>query len=145
VRPAGWALLALLAACGPKAPGGPAPAIRLASPDDELKVSAVLEAVVIGDTRQAGIDSLFVPGATVIANGTNQVGAPRLAGVQFGGQAAVTTSQVNVREDVAWASVDYRWFSDDRTQVRLGKATVVLAPSRGGTWKVVQLHSSSSR
>ena len=138
-------VLSALAACAPSKPRGSAPSPRLADPEAETRVSAVLEAIVVGDTRQGGIDTLFVPGANIISNGSNRVSAPRLAGVHFGGQAAVTTSQVNVRQDVAWATIDYRWFSEDKKQVHLGKATLVLAPARGGTWKVVQLHSSSSR
>lgn len=140
-------LVAVLVACSPSTPAGtPSPAARLADPDAEAYVSAVLEAVVVGDTRPAAVDTLFVSGATIIANGNNRISAPRLAGVMYGGQAAITTSQVNVRQDMAYASIDYRWFSDDRSEVRLGKATLVLAPARGGsTWKVVQMHSSSSR
>jgi hypothetical protein len=136
---------AALSACAPASSSTSAPSVRLADPEVEAYVSAVLEAIVVGDTRQGASDTLFVPGADIISNGSNRISAPRLAGVHFGGQAAVTTSQVNVRQDVAWATIDYRWFSEDKTQVHLGKATLVLAPSRGGTWKVVQLHSSSSR
>jgi hypothetical protein len=139
------AVFAALTACAPSKSPGNAPSPRLADPEVEAHVSAVLETIVVGDTRQGGTDSLFVPGADIISNGSNRVSAPRLAGVHFGGQAAVTTSQVNVRQDVAWATIDYRWFSEDKKQVHLGKATLVLAPGRGGSWKVVQLHSSSSR
>lgn len=148
MNPGRWgAVLGLLTiACAPSPPtSAPAPGTRLADPDAEAYVSAVLEAVVVGDTRLGAVDTLFVPGAVIVANGSNRVSAPRLAGVQYGGQAAVTTSQVNVRQDVAWAAIDYRWFSENRSEVRLGKATLVLAPARGRTWKVVQMHSSSSR
>jgi len=146
-RQAAVVLALALAGCAAAAPAAaPAPASRLADPDDEARVSAALEAVVVSDTRPGGADSLFVSGATIIANGSNRISTPRLAGVMYGGRAAVTTSQVNVRQDMAWASIDYRWFSDDRKDVRLGKATLVLAPTRSGaSWKVVQMHSSSSR
>lgn len=138
------ALAALLAACAPKQQAvGPAP--RLADPNAEARVTTTLEALVVGDPHGPITDTLYAPGATVIANGATKLSGPRLAGVSFGGQAAVTSSQVNVRQDVAWATIDYRWFSEDKSQVQLGKATLVLAPGKSGTWKVVQLHSSAAR
>jgi hypothetical protein len=138
------AVWVLVAACAPSTPTS-APGPRLANPDAEARVTAALEAAVVGDPHGPVTDTLYAPGATVISNGNNRLSTPRLAGVMPGGQAAVTSSQVNVRQDVAWAVVDYRWFSDDKAQVRLGKATLVLAPLRNGVWKVVQMHSSSSR
>ncbi len=141
---AGLVVLALLAACAPK-PQAAGPGPRLADPEAEARVTATLEAMVVGDPHGPVTDSLYAPGSVVIANGSTKISGPRLAGVMFGGQAAVTSSQVNVRQDVAWASLDYRWFSEDKSQVRLGKATVVLAPGKSGTWKVVQMHSSASR
>ncbi len=137
-------LVALLAACAPKQQAI-GPATRLADPDAEARVTATLEAVVVGDPHGPITDTLYAPGAVVIANGATKLSGPRLAGVMPGGQSAVTSSQVNVRQDVAWASIDYRWFSDDKSEIRLGKATLVLAPGKSGTWKVVQVHSSSSR
>ena len=137
-------LIALLAACAPKQQAI-GPATRLADPDAEARVTATLEAVVVGDPHGPITDTLYAPGAVVIANGATKLSGPRLAGVMPGGQSAVTSSQVNVRQDVAWASIDYRWFSDDKSEIRLGKATLVLAPGKSGTWKVVQVHSSSSR
>lgn len=137
-------LIVLLAACAPKQQAI-GPATRLADPDAEARVTATLEAVVVGDPHGPITDTLYAPGAVVIANGATKLSGPRLAGVMPGGQSAVTSSQVNVRQDVAWASIDYRWFSDDKSEIRLGKATLVLAPGKSGTWKVVQVHSSSSR
>lgn len=137
-------VMIVLAACAPKAPP-PAVGPLLADPDAEQRVSQVIEAIVTGDPHGPIIDTLFTPGATVIANGSVKLGSPRLAGVMPGGQSAVTSSQVNVRQDVAWATIDYRWFSEDKTQIRLGKATMILTPTRSGTWKVVQMHSSASR
>lgn len=137
-------LIVLVAACAPKQQAI-GPATRLADPDAEARVTATLEAVVVGDPHGPITDTLYAPGAVVIANGATKLSGPRLAGVMPGGQSAVTSSQVNVRQDVAWASIDYRWFSDDKSEIRLGKATLVLAPGKSGTWKVVQVHSSSSR
>jgi hypothetical protein len=118
----------------------------MASPDDEQEVSSVLEAAVTGDPAFGAVDSLYSPAATVIANGQLRLATPRLAGVQAGGKSAVTSSEVTVREGFAWAIVEYRWFSTEQNQVRLGRATLVLAPRKGGRgWWIVHAHSSSSR
>ena len=141
-----WGSLALLLlACGPK-PTGPAPSPRLANPDAENDVSLVIEAVVVGDARGQSTDSLFAPSATVTANGLTRFASPRLAGVETGGLSAVTASEVNVREGVAWATFDYRWFSEDKQQVRLGRGLMVLIPKRGGRgWVIAALQTAQTR
>jgi hypothetical protein len=139
-------LAATLAACS----GSQAPAMsvapQLADPDAEVHVSALLEAAVTGDPKGPDADSLYSPASTVVANGALRLSTPRFAGVQPGGSAAITTSEVSVREGFAWAMVEYRWFSTEQNQVRVGRATVVLAPRRGGQgWWIVHAHSSTSR
>lgn len=141
-----WGSLALmLAACAPK-PSGPAPSPHLANPDAENDVSVVIEAVVVGDARGRSTDSLFAASATVTANGATRFANPRLAGVETGGLSAVTASEVNVRQDVAWATFDYRWFSEDKKQVRLGRGLMVLIPKRGGRgWVITALQTAQTR
>jgi len=138
--------VSVLTACaGPQAPAaGVSP--QLADPDAELEVSAILEAAVTGDPKGSGADSLYSPSSTVVANGSLRLSTPRLAGVQPGGSAAITTSEASVRGGVAWAMVEYRWFSTELNQVRIGRATIVLMPRRGGRgWWIVHAHSSTSR
>lgn len=138
-------LAGVLAACGPTAPAT-AVSPQLADPDAEQEVSTILEAAVTGDPKGSGADSLYSPSSTVVANGSLRLSTPRLAGVQPGGSAAITTSEVSVRGGVAWAMVEYRWFSTELNQVRVGRATVVLMPKRGGRgWWIVHAHSSTSR
>jgi hypothetical protein len=138
-------LAAVLAACGPAAPAT-AVSPQLADPDAEQEVSTILEAAVTGDPKGSGADSLYAPSSTVVANGSLRLSTPRLAGVQPGGSAAITTSEVSVRGGVAWAMVEYRWFSTELNQVRVGRATVVLMPRRGGRgWWIMHAHSSTSR
>lgn len=145
----GWAIAALvtmLAACAPSAPAGPAPSTRLANPDAENDVSLIIEALVVGDARGRSSDTLFAPSATVLANGATRFTNPRLAGVETGGLSAVTATEVNVRENVAWATFDYRWFSEDKTQVRLGRGLLVLVPKRAGHgWAITALQTAQSR
>jgi hypothetical protein len=139
-----FVLLVGLTACAPAAKA-PAPNPRLANPDDEADVSLVIEALVVGDPRRGSTDSMLAPSATIVANGETRFGNPRLAGVETGGLAAVTASEVNVRQDVAWAIFDYRWFSEDKTRVHLGRALMVLVPKRGGGgWLVTALESAQS-
>ena len=98
-----------------------------------------------GDPKGPGTDSLFSPTASVSADGMTRFSAPRLAGVAIGGLAAVTASEVNVRQDVAWALFDYRWFSADKKLVRQGKAMAVLTPKKAGNgWLIVALESAES-
>ena len=146
MRSVRMALVALtLASCGSPAPATSA-APRLADPDAEQHVSAILEAAVTGDPKGPAADSLYSPASTVVANGALRLSTPRFAGVEPGGSAAITTSEVTVREGFAWAMVEYRWFSTEQNQVRVGRATVVLSPRRGGqSWWIVHAHSSSSR
>ena len=114
------------------------------SMDADVRVSEVLEAIFTGDAKGTPNDSLFSPSGAVVANGTLRFSAPRLAGVQLGGESAITSTSVNVRESVAWGAVEYRWFSRDLNQVRVGRATVVLVPRPKGGWWVDQLHSSTN-
>lgn len=142
-----WVAIALtLVACAPGNPSGPATSPRLANPDAENDVSLVIEAVVVGDARGRSTDSLFAPSATVTANGVTRFSNPRLAGVETGGLSAVTASEVNVRQDVAWATFDYRWFSEDKKQIRLGRGLMVLIPKRGGKgWEITAMQTAQSR
>jgi len=117
----------------------------ISSPDADTRVSEVLEAVFTGDAKGVSNDSLYNPTGAVVANGSQRFSSPRLAGVQLGGESAITSTSVNVRDGIAWGSVEYRWFSSDMSQVRVGRATVVLTPRPKGGWWVDQLHSSTSR
>lgn len=135
---------AVLACAGPRR-AVTLPARGSISSDADAQVSNALEAIVTGDAKGNQNDSLFSPAGTVIANGTLRFRPPRLAGVQLGGESAITSTQINVRENMAWGSVEYRWFSTDLNQVRVGRATIILVPRPAGGWWVDQLHSSTSR
>lgn len=140
----GALLLLSLAGCTASVPPG-----RLAplvvDPDAESAVSAVVEGAVGADPHGAAADTLYAPNAILVADGDTRTRAPRLAGMQPDGEAAVTTSQVSVREGFAWAVVEYRWFSTDRNQVRVGRATMLLAPRRDSGWWIIHGHSSTAR
>jgi hypothetical protein len=89
-------------------------------------------------------DSLFAPGALVLADGELRGSLPRLAGVGIGGRVQLVTSQVSTSGAFVWGVLEYRWlplFESDA--VRVGVVTLVIAKRRDDSWRIVHLHSSS--
>jgi ketosteroid isomerase-like protein len=110
----------------------------------EEPVTAVLIAALAADSRHEAADSLWDPDATVVANGQMRYGPPRFAGVGAGGQIAISSSRLEVRQSLVWVFLEYRWLSLPDGPAREAKATVLLTPrqDRGG-WKIVHAHSST--
>lgn len=128
---------------GPRTPG-PAPApLVLAAPDE--RITDLLLAALQADTRMQAPDTLYTSDASVISNGEVRHVPPRFAGIEPGGEAAITASLVEVRAGVAWAWMEYRWMSTREGRVREGRATVVLLPGPGGEggWRIRHAHSST--
>ncbi len=110
----------------------------------EAPVTAVITAALEADSRMATADSLWDPDATVVANGELRYAPPRFAGVEPGGEVAITSSRLEVRQSLVWVYFEYRWLSVKEGLAREGKATVLLTPKAGGAgWKIVHLHSST--
>lgn len=139
--PGSLSLLLLAGACGP-APAPPAPVL---SPGVvEEPVTAVITAALDADRRMATADSLWDSDATVIANGELRYAPPRFAGIAPGGEVAITSSRLEVRQSLVWVYLEYRWLSVKDGLARDGKATVLLTPRSGGAgWRIVHLHSST--
>lgn len=139
----GLAILALVAACGGSRPTQ----MALLSPSVvEEPVTAVLIAALNADNKFEPADSLWDADATVVADGELRAGAPRFAGVGLGGEVAITTSRLEVRQTLIWVYLEYRWLSLKDGAAREGKATVLLTPRRNGSgWKIVHAHSSTAR
>jgi hypothetical protein len=134
-------LLVLLAGCG-KGPVAPAPVFTPGAVEEP--VTAVIQAVLDADRRMATADSLWDSDATVISNGELRYAPPRFAGIEPGGQVAITSSRLEVRQALVWVYLEYRWISVSDGVAREGKATVLLTPrNTGGGWRIVHLHSSS--
>jgi hypothetical protein len=110
----------------------------------EEPVTAVLIAALAADSRHEAADSLWDADATVVANGQMRYGPPRFAGVGAGGQIAISSSRLEVRQSLVWVFLEYRWLSLPDGPAREAKATVLLTPrqDRGG-WKIVHAHSST--
>lgn len=138
---ANLALVAVAAGCGHPAVAPP----PILSPGAvEEPITAVLTAALDADRRMATADSLWDPEATVIANGEPRYAPPRFAGIESGGEVAITSSRLEVRQSLVWVYLEYRWLSLKDGLAREGKATVLLTPKGGvGGWKIVHLHSST--
>jgi hypothetical protein len=109
----------------------------------EEPVTAVITAALEADLRMAPSDTLWAADATVIANGALRYAAPRFAGIEPGGEVAITTSRLEVRQSLVWVYLEYRWLSIKEGSAREGRATVLLTPKTGGGgWRIVHAHSS---
>ena len=139
--PGKLSLLLLAVGCG-HPPAAPPPVL---SPGVvEEPVTAVITAALDADRRMATADSLWDPDATVVANGELRYAPPRFAGIEPGGDVAITSSRLEVRQSLVWVYLEYRWLSVKDGLARDGKATVLLTPRSGATgWKIVHLHSST--
>jgi hypothetical protein len=139
------ALLALAAAgCGATgAARNPSPAY---SPGViEEPITAVIAAALDADRRLESADSLWAKDATVVANGELRTGPPRFAGVEAGGEVAISSSRLEVRQSLVWVYLEYRWLSMTSGLAREGKATILLTPRADGSgWRIVHAHSSTA-
>jgi hypothetical protein len=134
-------LVALVAAC---AKPQPAPAPILTPGAVEEPITAVLMAALDADRRMTTVDSLWDSEAAVVTNGELRYAPPRFAGIEPGGQVAITSSRLEVRQSLVWVYLEYRWLSVADGLAREGKATVLLTPRSTGGWKIVHLHSSTA-
>lgn len=138
------ASLALLAAAAGCAGTQAAPQGIFSPAAVEEPITAVLAAALDADRRMTAADSLWDPEAAVIANGELRYAPPRFAGIEPGGEVAITSSRLEVRQSLVWVYLEYRWLSVKEGVARDGKATVLLTPrSPEGGWRIVHLHSST--
>ena len=135
-------LVVLVSACAKPLP---APPPSILSPGVvEEPITAVLMAALDADRRMTTPDSLWDPDAAVISNGELRYAPPRFAGIEAGGQVAITSSRLEVRQTLVWVYLEYRWLSVADGLAREGKATVLLTPRSGGGWRIVHAHSSTA-
>jgi hypothetical protein len=139
---------AWLAACSQAPPPEPTLRTPVTTSLEALEADSVADVLIQHLLRSEALleesDSLFAPGAIVIADGEGRLSVPRLAGVGIGGRIQVVTSQVSTRGAFVWGVLEYRWlpvFESDA--VRGGVATVVIARLLDGAWRIVHLHSSA--
>ena len=131
--------LGLLGACG----RGPARRdIGIPVAGTTVEVDALVRAALTLDAAAArAADTLYGPEAVVLANARQRFAAPRFAGVSYGGRVTLGSASVTVEGRWAWAVIEYRWIGSQRSQVEVGRATIVCARQPGG-WRIVHVHSS---
>ena len=140
-------VLALLAVmgCGGTAVTPAAPPPVYSPGVVEEPITAVLLAALDADRRFLTADSLWDPDAIVVADGGARYAPPRFAGIEAGGEVALTASRLEVRQSLVWVAFDYRWISIRDGVAREAKATALLTPRDNGGWKIVHLHTSTTR
>ena len=104
----------------------------------------VVTAALQADTGGVGGDTLFMVGATVVADGRVRVNHPYFAGVSRDGSVTLTGYQAEIASGLAWAIVDYRWVAKDGRRGTFARATLVLEP-HGDGWQIKHVHSSTSQ
>lgn len=129
---------------GATPPPDPGVPMILEQPADE-SLGDLIAAALSADARLELAAPLYTAEAIVVANGETRQVPPRYAGLATGGEVEISSSRIEVRADVAWATVAYRWVSRLEGTAREGLATFVLVPAeRGGVgWRIHHAHSSS--
>jgi hypothetical protein len=141
---AGSALVLILGVVGCTTTVTRTPVIEASTPSSlEEPITDVIAAALNADRRLEPADSLWDPEATIIAGGVERYAPPRFAGVEPGGEVAITSSRLDVRSALAWVYVEYRWISTNEAVAREGRATVLLVPKQDGKgWRIIHAHSS---
>ena len=137
----GAALLALaLSACVTQRTSTIVPALSGPGTSDAVEevVRTALRADAAGDPSA---DTLYTPGALVIANARVRLRTPRLAGVGYGGRISIASVSATMEGRLAWVLLDYRWVNVEANNTATGRATVVCQLVEG-RWRIVHLHSS---
>ncbi len=137
------ALLLALAAAGCARNPQPLPMVEAPLLENE-SVRAVMTAALMADAAGQDADSLYLVGATIVANGLSVRLPPRFAGVGGGGTVAVTGTMMEITPYLAWGVLEYRWTPGPGGQPAYGRATFVLERA-GGSWRVKHLHTSALR
>ena len=102
----------------------------------------VVIAALVADVQGHAVDTLFMLGATVVADGRVRVSHPFFSGIRGEGQVTLTGFQAEILSGLAWVIADYRWLAKDGRTGAFARATLVLEPV-GESWRIKHAHSSS--
>lgn len=139
-RPLSVGLLLALGACA----RNPDPAMVASAVLENAQVRAVMDAALRAAAAGQPADSLYLVGATIVADGVPGSAPARLAGVRPGGAATTTGATIEITPFFAWGVLEYRWMAGTGGQPTYGRATFVLERV-GGSWRIKHLHTSSLR
>ena len=135
-------LTAILCACSRPVPMA-TPSMSSAASASETEISNVIIQALQSEAGGLRADSLYSSSANIVVNGRTRTLSPLFAGIGPGGQVAISSSQLEIRQGTAWGVVAYRWEMAD--VAREGQATFILAQAGGGRWVIQHAHSSSPR
>jgi SnoaL-like protein len=130
---------ALVAACVTRTQRLRPPATALGTP--QLMQDLAREALMLDAAGDRAADTLYAAEAIVVANARARLGAPRFAGIGYGGRVTVAAVSVTLEGRWAWLLADYRWINSQQNQAEAGRATFVCEQKPQG-WKIVHVHSS---
>lgn len=136
-------LALILAAAGCARNPRPLPMVESPILENE-SVRAVMTAALLADAAGRDADSLYLVGATIVADGLPVRLPPRFAGVRGGGTATVSGTMMEITPYLAWGVLEYRWTPGAAGQPAYGRATFVLERA-GGRWRIKHLHTSALR
>ena len=139
-RPLGLGLLLVLGACA----RNPEPVMVASAVLENQQVRAVMDAALRAAAAGRPADSLYLVGATVVADGVSGSAPVRFAGVRPGGTATASSATIEVTPYLAWGVMEYRWLAATGGQPAYGRATFVLERV-GGSWRIKHVHTSSLR
>jgi hypothetical protein len=135
------ALLLALAGCARAAQ--PVPVVQAPLLENE-NVRKVMTAALLADAAGREVDTLYMIGATVVADGLPIRLPPRFAGVRRGGTASVTGATLEITPYLAWGEMEYQWVPAAGAAPAYGRATFVMERA-GGNWRIKHLHTSTLR
>lgn len=139
-RPLCLAYLLALGACA----RNPEPVMVASAVLENQQVRAVMDAALRAAATGQPADSLYLVGATIVADGVSGSAPVRFAGVRPGGVATASGMTIEITPYFAWGVMEYRWLAGGGGQPAYGRATFVLERV-GGSWRIKHLHTSSLR
>lgn len=136
--------LGLLLACWACARNPEPITVASASMLERDQVRGVMDAALRASAAGQPADSLYLVGATVVADGVSGPAPARFAGVGAFGVATLSAATIEITPYFAWGILEYRWMPTTGGQPAYGRATFVLERV-GGSWRIKHLHTSSLR
>ena len=111
---------------------------------ESQQVRAVMDAALRAAATGRPADTLYMVGATIVADGVSGSAPVRFAGVRPGGTTTTAGATIEITPYFAWGTMEYQWVPAAGGQPAYGRATFVLEQV-GGSWRIKHVHTSSLR